>query len=96
MRDSFGVHSGQGEFEVVIRFNVRVADYIREKKWHDSQQLRELKDGGVELRMKLSSLAEVERWVLSWGGNARVSKPAELADAVRAAAKRILDAHLSS
>ncbi len=49
LRDSFGVHSGEGEFEVVIRFNPRAADYIREKKWHESQQLRELKNGGVEL-----------------------------------------------
>jgi len=49
LRDSFGVHSAQGEFQVVIRFNEMVADYIREKKWHDSQQLKELKDGGVEL-----------------------------------------------
>ena len=75
LRDSFGVQSGQGEFEVVIRFNERVADYIREKKWHESQQLRELKGGGVELRLKLSSLAEVERWVLSWGGDAVVVRP---------------------
>ena len=26
LRDSFGVHSGEGEFDVVIRFNARVAD----------------------------------------------------------------------
>ncbi len=96
LRGSFGVQSGLGTFEVVLHFNRDVADYIREKRWHDSQRLRDLEDGGVELRMKLSSLSEVERWVLNWGGNARVSKPAELADAVRAAAKRILDAHLSS
>ena len=63
LRDSFGVRSGQGEFDVVIRFNERVADYIREKKWHDSQHRRELKNGSVELRFKLSSLQEVERWV---------------------------------
>src|SRR5262249_32308085 len=34
LRDSFGVQSAQGEFEIVIRFNETVADYIREKKWH--------------------------------------------------------------
>ena len=90
LRDSFGVHAGAGQFEVVIRFAPRAADYIREKKWHASQTLRDLKDGGAELRMKLSSLAEVERWVLSWGGEATVLKPKELAEAVRAAAKRIL------
>jgi proteasome accessory factor B len=90
LRDSFGVHSGEGEYEVVIRFNARAADYVREKKWHQSQQLRELKGGGVELKLKLSSLAEIGRWVLSWGGDARVLKPRELAEAVRKSAAAIL------
>jgi len=93
LRDSFGVHSGQGEHEVVIRFNPRAADYVREKKWHESQQLRELKSGGVELSLKLSSLAEIERWVLSWGGDAKVLKPRELAEAVKLSAKKILQAN---
>jgi predicted DNA-binding transcriptional regulator YafY len=91
LRDSFGVRSGNEQFNVVIRFNEVVADYIREKKWHDSQQLKELNEGGVELRLKLSSLAEVERWALSWGGNAVVLQPPELAKAVRAAAQKILE-----
>ena len=90
LRDSFGVHSGQGEYDVVLRFNARSADLIREKKWHESQQLRDLKGGGVELRLKLSSLVEIERWVLSWGGDAVVLKPRELAEAVKLAAKKIL------
>ena len=87
LRDSFGVHSGEGRYEVVLRFTPKVADYIREKRWHDSQELRELADGGVELRLRLSSLVEIERWVLSWAGNARVVKPRELAEAVRKAAR---------
>ena len=90
LRDSFGVYSGEGEYEVVIRFNARAADYVREKKWHQSQQLRELKGRGVELKLRLSSLAEIERWVLSWGGDAEVLKPRELAEAVRKSAKAIL------
>jgi proteasome accessory factor B len=76
----------------VLRFTPGVADYIREKKWHDSQQLRQLKGGAVELRMKLSSLGEVERWVLGWGGNALVVRPPALAEAVRNAARKILKA----
>ena len=92
LRDSFGVQSGQGHFEVVLQFNELVADYIREKKWHESQVLRELKDGGLELRMTLSSLAEVERWVLGWAGNARVLLPVELAESVAEAARKILQA----
>ena len=90
LRDSFGVHSGEGRYDVVIRFNARAADYVREKKWHESQQLRDLKSGGVELRLRLSSLVEIERWVLSWGGDALVVKPRELAEAVRASASAIV------
>ena len=41
--------------------------------------------------MKLSSLAEVQRWVLSWAGEATVLKPKELVESVRAAAKKIID-----
>jgi proteasome accessory factor B len=90
LRDSFGVFSGDGTHEVALRFDAVAADYIREKKWHESQKLKELPGGGVELRMKLSSLGEVERWVLSWGGRAQVISPPELADTVKTAARNIL------
>jgi len=90
LRESFGVHSGEGRFEVVLRFTPRVADYIREKRWHASQVRRDLEGGGVELRLKLSSLVEIERWVLGWGGDARVIQPRELAERVAAAARAIL------
>jgi predicted DNA-binding transcriptional regulator YafY len=90
LRDSFGVVSGQGAHRVVLRFTAAVADFIREKKWHESQKLRERPRGVVELELRLSSLVEVERWVLSWGGNAVVIEPVALRDAVRAAARRLL------
>lgn len=90
LRDSFGVHSGDGSHAVVIRFDAYAADYIREKRWHASQQLRELKDGGVELRLQLSSLGEIQRWLLGWGGSAVVVQPPELIASVTKAAQNIL------
>ena len=90
LHDSFGVHSGQGQYSVILRFAARVADFVREKKWHPSQKLRELRDGRVELSLQLSSLVEIERWVLSWGGDAVVVKPPELANSIRGAARAIL------
>ncbi|MGB9603927.1 MAG: helix-turn-helix transcriptional regulator, partial [Limisphaerales bacterium] len=93
LRDSFGVHCGSGNYSIVIRFNENVADYIREKKWHESQQLIELPDGGVEMRLTLSSLVEIQRWILSWGGNAVVLEPPELASSVKEAAERILQVY---
>lgn len=90
LRDSFGVHSGEGDYHVVIRCAPEVADYIREKRWHSSQRLRDRRDGGVELELRLSSLVEIQRWVLGWGGHARVLKPKELVESVRAAARSLL------
>jgi len=91
LRDSFGVLTGPGEFDVLIRFDELAADYIREKRWHPSQQLTELEDGGVQLCLKLSSLAEIQRWILSWGGHAKVISPKELAASVREAARQMLE-----
>lgn len=90
LRDSFGVHSREGDFRVVLRFDAAVADYIREKRWHPSQQLTELSKGRVELRLRLGSLGEVQRWVLGWGGACTVMAPAPLQAGVRHAAEQIL------
>jgi predicted DNA-binding transcriptional regulator YafY len=42
------------------------------------------------LKLELSSLREIERWILSWGGDAKVVKPRELMMAARQAAQKIL------
>jgi proteasome accessory factor B len=91
LRDSFGVITGPGDFEVVICFDELVADYIREKRWHPSQQLLETAEGGVQLRLKLSSLVEIQRWILGWGGHAAALAPPELVESVQAAARAILE-----
>ncbi len=78
LSDSFGIHSSQGEFAVVVQFTAEVADYIREKRWHPSQALRPLPGGGVELSFRLGSLVEVRRWILGWGAAARVIGPEPL------------------
>jgi proteasome accessory factor B len=88
--DALGVLGGRGQHEVVIRFDATAADRIREREWHESQQLRELPTGGVELRLRLGALPEVERWVLGWGAAAEVVSPKELRDRVAAAADAIV------
>ncbi|MEI6715433.1 MAG: WYL domain-containing protein [Verrucomicrobiota bacterium] len=70
--------SGTAPIVVRIRFTARVAMLIRERRWHISQELHALPDGGLELEMKVASLSEVEKWVLSWGENACVLEPPEL------------------
>jgi predicted DNA-binding transcriptional regulator YafY len=88
---SFGVRSGEGEHDIRIIFSKQAAGYIREKIWHSSQRIVQMPDGRIELHLRLSSLEEIQRWVLGWGGHAVVLYPPELAAAVRSAAQLILE-----
>jgi predicted DNA-binding transcriptional regulator YafY len=81
---ALGILGGNLNFHVVIRFKAEVADRVQEREWHESQQMRLLPGGGLELRLHLGALAEIERWVLGWGASAEVVAPAELRSRVRA------------
>ena len=57
--------------------------YIRERIWHPSQELEELPDGRVVLRLRAGGFYEIRSWVLSFGAAAEVLEPEELREAVR-------------
>jgi predicted DNA-binding transcriptional regulator YafY len=71
-------HGGEPQC-VEIRFDEYQARWIRERRWHDTQEpLEETPDGGVILRFRSAGLEEVKRWVLQYGRHARVLAPEEL------------------
>jgi predicted DNA-binding transcriptional regulator YafY len=69
--------------DVIIRFAPQAARYIREKRWHDTQEIQEKEDGGLVLKFQTSGLGEVKRWVLQYGGDAEVIAPENLRIACR-------------
>ncbi len=85
----FGVWSYAGEekqtHEVHIRFEGYAARVVAERQWHATQAIRKLKADGsvIEFQADLSGLEEITRWVLSWGGKAKVLGPTELKKRVR-------------
>lgn len=92
LKNSFGILSGDQEIEVRIWFSEAVSDYIREKRWHASQQISEQSDGSIIIQLRLSSLLEVQRWILGWGGEAIPIAPDALIEGIKASADRILKA----
>lgn len=93
---SFGVFKGEGDYRVRIEFDPYAAQLVRERTWHTSQVLKDLPGGSLELRLHLDSLEEVERWILSWGGHARVVGPPLLKKRVQAALKDMHDSYSES
>lgn len=78
LKGSFGIFQAGDDFEVVVDFDKWSAELVRERKWHGSQELTDLPGGGVRLHLRLNNLAEVERWILSWGTHATVVRPERL------------------
>jgi predicted DNA-binding transcriptional regulator YafY len=86
LKGSFGIFQAGDDFEVVVDFDKWAGELVRERKWHRSQQLVELPGGGVRLQLRLNNLAEVERWILSWGTHATVERPERLREIIRSTA----------
>jgi len=72
----FGIASGPTE-QIVMRFAKRVAHLVRARTWHSTQELIDLPDGRLELRMKAGGL-ELVRLALEWGPNCEVVAPPAL------------------
>ena len=75
---SLGVHSGPPE-RVDIEFEPAVADYVRTRQWHPSQQIREAATGGLTMTLDVCLDRALQSWILSFGPFARVVSPEGLA-----------------
>lgn len=70
---------GAGPAQTVrLRLAPTAARFVREKTWHASQKIDEEPDDGLVLTMRVNHLAEVKRWVMSFGAECEVLVPDEL------------------
>jgi predicted DNA-binding transcriptional regulator YafY len=93
---SFGVYSRNGNTKcstIRIRFDPFAAQLIQEREWHPTQKIKRLRNGSVELVLKLASFEEIERWILSWGAHAQVLAPVELKRRIAATLKALARAY---
>ena len=74
---------------MVIQFDASGADDVRGRTWHASQKLEDRPDGSLLVKMTLSKLEEVTRWVLSFGEHATVIEPVQLKERVKEAAELV-------
>jgi predicted DNA-binding transcriptional regulator YafY len=75
---SLGVHSGPPE-HVEIEFQPAIADYVRARQWHQSQQAHDTAGGGLRLTLDVCLDRALHSWILSFGPFARVVSPESLA-----------------
>ncbi|RTL43637.1 MAG: WYL domain-containing protein [Candidatus Melainabacteria bacterium] len=75
---AFFLEHTEKESNIKIKFDPDASRYIRERKWHPSQELIEHQDGSCTLSFTAPSLDEIKRWVMSYGAQAEVLEPEEL------------------
>lgn len=86
-----GAFGGSPTLPVKIRFDRFASPFIRERDWHRSQRIKELRSGEVELNLLVARLEEVENWILSWGAHARVLAPRKLAERIKTVGRQICE-----
>jgi predicted DNA-binding transcriptional regulator YafY len=80
-RSAFGIFGGEPQ-TVELRFTPEMAGYIRERNWHESQQLEDDPDGGVRLTMEVAPEFELKGWIKGFLPHVAVVRPASLRDAI--------------
>ncbi|HEY9633760.1 MAG TPA: YafY family protein [Coleofasciculaceae cyanobacterium] len=74
---------GGNPVPVTIWFDALTAPYVRERRWHLTQEIQEYPDGSLTLHLLVGGLHELKRWVLGYGKGAVVKEPPELVKMVR-------------
>jgi len=77
--------------DIVLRFSPRASQWVRDMRWHLTQEMRILPDGALIMSFHCGVTPELVRWVLSYGSDVRVTSPSYLRDAVLQEARRVLD-----
>jgi predicted DNA-binding transcriptional regulator YafY len=70
-------------YDIAVRFTPYQAQWIRQRRWHHSQKIEEHDDGSLTLRLTVTVLEAVKRWVMRFGAQAEVLQPTELRDMIR-------------
>jgi len=86
MKSSFGVFQGE-PVKVKVWFASDIAEYIREKIWHETQTIESLTDGAIIFEAEVAGIDEIKFWILKWGAKARVIEPESLGEAIRSEAE---------
>ena len=90
LESAFGVVKEE-PFDVEIIFSKDIAEYVRSRIWHPSQQVREIGDGRIRMKLHVGGEFELGSWILSFGPSAIIVSPERLRRRVEAELARALD-----
>jgi predicted DNA-binding transcriptional regulator YafY len=66
-----------------------IGAFALERQWHDSQTVKQRKDGSVYVKFTTTQMPEVLRWVLGQGHTVKALGPAELVEQVKGEVEKV-------
>jgi predicted DNA-binding transcriptional regulator YafY len=90
---AWGIWTSDHPVDVLLRFTPRIASRVIATTWHESQEVRELSNGGIELQLLIAEPTEIRNWILGWGQECEVVAPASLRESIRSELQSALAAY---
>ena len=90
---SWKIITGDGQHKVHLRFDKSLAPLIMNARHHPGEKVTKRKDGSVDYKVELSSLEEIARWVVGFGGKCKVVGPRELQELASNLGHAVIAAH---
>jgi len=84
MRDT-----GEPAQDVILRFSALAGRWVREERWHTTQEITDEPDGCVRFRVHVPVTPELRRWVFHYGSEIEVLLPQSLRDWMRTEAETV-------
>ncbi len=79
---SFGVYQG-GPAHIKVWFHANVAGFIKEKIWHESQEIHPQDDGSIIFEAEVAGTEDIRFWIMTRGSQAEVLAPTSLREEIR-------------
>jgi predicted DNA-binding transcriptional regulator YafY len=83
------MNSSDRDSHVVIHFKPLVARNVAEVNWHKTQRTKFLPDGSMVFHATVAGLSEIAWWILGYGDQAEVLRPARLRQLIAQRAKNM-------
>ncbi len=95
LANSWGIMSGEGVSEVILRFTPAARPFVMENQWHPSQRIEMTAEGGCLLQLRVSEPLEMQPWIRSWGAQVEVIAPAWLRERIARELQQAAQQYLS-
>jgi predicted DNA-binding transcriptional regulator YafY len=84
---AFRIYKGDTK-KIKVWFDSYQARWIKERIWHESQEIEELENGEIILTIE-GNTEEIKRWVMSYGSHCKVLEPESLRKEIEEEIKRL-------